>query len=164
MANIVLQVGRYFGSSTVVPQTKYSQDVELAASLQQDGTPRQPPLRGFQSLATFMSSNSNSESFIFKRFDKLAARNLLYLQSELAYLQNRLEDFDSKDAQSKDREERKCARSWEDFEEMKNSSSRQRERWDLMHKIRESLREYRAQSQISSLRCAVSNMLTQKKH
>jgi hypothetical protein len=131
----------------MVPHDNFSRDVELSSGSQQDGTTGQRPLRGFPSLAAFMSSNSNSETFIFKRFDKLAARNLLYLQSELAYLQDKLDDFDRRDAQPPcDLEVRKCARSWEDFEEMKDTSSKQRARWDLIHRIRETLREYRTQS------------------
>ncbi|KAF1911088.1 hypothetical protein BDU57DRAFT_109835 [Ampelomyces quisqualis] len=121
----------------------YPPDIEFSAGSQQGGPPEPRPLRGFPSLAAFMSHNSNSESFIFKRFDRLAARNLLYLQAELAYLQDRLDELDRVDAQPPyDLEARKCARSWEDFEANKDSSSKQHERWNLMHRTRATLREY----------------------
>lgn len=122
----------------------YPRDIEFVASSQLGGPPESRPLRGFSSLAAFMSQNSNSESFVFKRFDRLAARNLLYLQAELASLQDKLDNLDRADAKPPyDLEVRKCARSWEDFEASKDSSSKQHERWILMHRTRATLREYR---------------------
>lgn len=44
-------------------------------------------LDGFPSLAEFIASDPDHTSLVFRRFDKLAARNLLYLQSELAELE-----------------------------------------------------------------------------
>jgi hypothetical protein len=163
MANIVRRVGKCIGIDNLAPHDKDTLDIELSASSQQNDALVGRPLRGFPSLSAFMSSNSNSESFIFKRFDKLAARNLLYLQSELAYLQQRLEKFDEKDAQPRSGlEDRRCARSWDDFEDMKDTSPKQKERWDLMHRIRETLREYRTQflSPMSAFKCVGSNMFT----
>jgi hypothetical protein len=48
------------------------------------------PLVGFPSLADLIGSDPDRTSLVFRRFDKLAARNLLYLQSELAELEARL--------------------------------------------------------------------------
>jgi hypothetical protein len=45
------------------------------------------PLDGYPSLAEFIASDPDHTSLVFRRFDKLAARNLLYLQSELAELE-----------------------------------------------------------------------------
>lgn len=46
-----------------------------------------PKLSGFPSLVAFIASDRDRTTLIYKRFDELAARNLLYLQSELAKLQ-----------------------------------------------------------------------------
>jgi hypothetical protein len=51
---------------------------------------RARPLDGFPSLANFIASDHDRTSLVFRRFDKLAARNLLYLQSELAELEARM--------------------------------------------------------------------------
>ena len=45
------------------------------------------PLDGYPSLAEVISSDPDRTSLVFKRFDKLAVRNLLYLQSELVELE-----------------------------------------------------------------------------
>jgi hypothetical protein len=64
-----------------MPARKRRTDVE---------TGRIRPLDGFPSLADFIASDHDRTSLVFKRFDKLAARNLLYLQSELAELEAKL--------------------------------------------------------------------------
>jgi len=130
------------GRSQHTPPT----DVEQGNPPQAPQAPLDQFPKGFPSLTAFISSNAKSESFIFKRFDYLAARNLLYLQSELAFLQHRLQQFDKADYKAKGdsgQEARDCARSWEEFERKKNSNDAQRERWELVHRIRETLREYR---------------------
>jgi hypothetical protein len=63
-----------------MPAGAKSRDVEL-------GSNSLRPLDGFPSLAQFISSDPDRTSLVFRRFDNLAARNLLYLQSELAELE-----------------------------------------------------------------------------
>jgi hypothetical protein len=53
-------------------------------------TGRIRPLDGFPSLSEFVASDLDRTSLVFRRFDRLAARNLLYLQSELAELEAEL--------------------------------------------------------------------------
>lgn len=145
MAAIALRLRKLVSSGPVVSRNTSLQDVELASGPQQGVShePR-PSMRGFSSLAAFMSDNAHSESFVFQRFDRLTARNLLYLQSELAELQRKMDEFDRQDDQPPyDLEARRCARSWEDFERVKDHDSKQQERWALMIKIRETLQEYR---------------------
>ena len=50
-----------------------------------NGTAR--PLDGYPSLAEDISSDPDRTSLVFRRFDRLAVRNLLYLQSELVELE-----------------------------------------------------------------------------
>jgi len=45
------------------------------------------PLDGYPSLAEDISSDPDRTSLVFRRFDRLAVRNLLYLQSELVELE-----------------------------------------------------------------------------
>ncbi|KAF9693261.1 hypothetical protein EKO04_008661 [Ascochyta lentis] len=155
MATIARRVRTFMRSNS---EKTLVRDVELAPEAQPDSV---PPLRGVPSLAAFMASNSNSESFIFKRFDRLAARNLLYLQSELAFLQEELDVLDGAD--HGDVEARKCARSWEDFERVRESDERQRERWELVVRIRVCLKEYQEtlirQSTIAGLAPPSTNVL-----
>jgi hypothetical protein len=54
------------------------------------GRDQMRPLDGYPSLADFIASDPDRTSLVFRRFDRLAARNILYLQSELADLETKL--------------------------------------------------------------------------
>lgn len=55
----------------------------------------QSPQIGFASVASWISRDPDNETYIFRRFNFLTARNLVHLQNELLSLQNELRDFDS---------------------------------------------------------------------
>ncbi|RYC54572.1 hypothetical protein CHU98_g11641 [Xylaria longipes] len=112
-----------------------------------DRAAKKVALRGFPSLAAFIASDTDKSTLIFNRFDSLAARNLLYMQEELAELQAELEAFDAEDSQ--DIESKKAGRNLKEF---KKRSPR---RIQLVQEIREQMKEYREdrqQSSISSIR------------
>ncbi|KAK3387542.1 hypothetical protein B0H63DRAFT_559043 [Podospora didyma] len=100
----------------------------------------QPPDRfvdGFPSLAAFVASDRDGTAAIFKRFNRLAARNLLLLQSELADLQAKLDTYDSEDARM---ETLQSLRHWADYKARATSNP---SRMALVHQIRATLKEYR---------------------
>jgi hypothetical protein len=100
-------------------------------------------LSGFPSLANFIASDRDRTTLIYKRFDELAARNLLYLQSELAELQSKQRAFDQEDLAA-DQDTKQCARNFSDFKNAQESNDqRQKERWELTKQVRETLKEYR---------------------
>jgi hypothetical protein len=102
-------------------------------------------LSGYPSLAAFIASDRDRTTLIYKRFDQLAARNLLYLQSELAELQHQQQELDQIDLIS-DRTTKGHARNFASFKEAAlpaSGNSRQKERWDLMIQIRQVMKEYR---------------------
>jgi hypothetical protein len=100
-------------------------------------------LSGFPSLAHFIASDRDRTTLIFKRYDELAARNLLYLQSELAGLQGKQRAFDQEDLMS-NLSTKQCARNYLDFKlAVQADDARQKDRWKLMKDIRETLKEYR---------------------
>jgi hypothetical protein len=68
-------------------------------------------LDGFPSLAAFIASDRDRSTLIYKRFDELAARNLLYLQSELAELHAKQRAFDQEDLTA-DMPTKQCARNF----------------------------------------------------
>jgi hypothetical protein len=81
-------------------------------------------LPGYPSLANFIASDRDRTTLIYKRFDELAARNLLYLAAELATKQ--------------------CARNFSDFKKAQEANEpKQQERWELMKQIRDTLKDYR---------------------
>jgi hypothetical protein len=101
-------------------------------------------LSGYPSLAAFISSDRDRTTLIFKRFDELAARNLLYLQSDLAELQAKQRAFDEQDINA-DLATKQCARNYSEFETAASQgrSPKQKERMDTVRQIRSTLKEYR---------------------
>ncbi|XPS96317.1 hypothetical protein M3J09_005587 [Ascochyta lentis] len=101
-------------------------------------------LSGFPSLANFIASDRDRTTLIYKRFDELAARNILYIQSELAELHNQQRKFDLEDLVA-DLATKKCARDYEVFEKTAtgNADANQAKRWELMLKVRRTMKEYR---------------------
>ena len=72
---------------------------------------------GFRALAHSIAINPDYEAFIFRKFDRLGARNLLHLEGRLAYLEWKLDQADEQAARSKDNETLRSTRVWEAFEE-----------------------------------------------
>ncbi len=103
---------------------------------------------GFPSLAAFMASDRDKTALIFKRFDRLAARNLLCLQSELAELESQLDQFDRDDQRSQDTMQ--SLRNWQAY---RARATQEPERMELMTRIRKTMREY---SNTNSLSFALS--------
>ncbi|KAL2845201.1 hypothetical protein BJY01DRAFT_214391 [Aspergillus pseudoustus] len=104
-------------------------------------------VKGFPSLAQFISRDYDHSTFIFKRFDELSARNLLYLQSELADLQALQDQYDREDVKAS-WEEKEGRRDWDKFKSKASSSGNGKfpedeKRMELALKIRAALREYK---------------------
>ena len=100
---------------------------------------------GFPSLAAFIASDKGKTTHIYRRFERLGARNLLYIQDELAELENRLDEFDREDARQP-REEKKSLRNYSllmDRVAEEDSDEREYQRLKLILKIRERMKEYR---------------------
>jgi hypothetical protein len=88
-----------------------------------------PP--GYPKLAALISKEKNYA--IFRKFNTLNARNLLYLQAELTYLEWRLQEIDAEQGQAENGSE--VLSSWPKFTEME-------ERVVLIKEIRKILETY----------------------
>jgi hypothetical protein len=117
-------------------------DVELAS---------QPakPARGFALVASKIASDSDKTTTIYRRFDELSARNLLFYQAELAELEGQQRDYDEVDRNAKDQASIECQRDWSEFEKHASEDEngmvqrREKEKMELAMKIREKLEKYR---------------------
>ena len=124
-----------------------------AASITEKG----PPARdGYPSLATWIAHDPDSESYVFRKFDRLSARNLLNLQSQLIDLERRIDRWDDEARRSQDFDLRLSMRRWETFEELAQDPQRpEHQRAKLDTALKEKLREYHEalllQSQICNL-------------
>lgn len=59
---------------------------------------------GYATAASLIAQDPDKETYVFRRFDRLTARNLLNLQGELLALQDQLDNLDAKAASSPDAE------------------------------------------------------------
>lgn len=60
-------------------------------------------IEGYPSFAYFIARDGDAA--IYRKFDQLSARSLLYLQSELHELEGKLRQLDREDAQDSNNEE-----------------------------------------------------------
>jgi hypothetical protein len=67
---------------------------------------------GYATVASSIAQDPDKETYVFRRFDSLTARNLLNLQGELLVLQDELDALDAKAARSPDSDLHLSMRSW----------------------------------------------------
>jgi hypothetical protein len=101
-------------------------------------------LIGYPSLAAFIASDKSKSTAIYRRFDRLGARNLLHLQSELTELEARQDALDAQDLKTATVDEKGDLRDWAVFTEKAKDDNNVREkaRMALMKEIREKVKEY----------------------
>jgi hypothetical protein len=102
-------------------------------------------LYGFASVADLVASDSDKSGTIYRRFDRLSARTLLYLESKLAVLESAQERFDEEDGADDSFALKSAATSWEEFEEHAKDLDRPeiQKRMNLATEIATTLKTYR---------------------
>jgi hypothetical protein len=103
--------------------------------------PLKAPKEGFAEVSRWISLDRDNETFIFRKFDELAGRNLLYLQAELLILESRLAELDRLDAESDDIDVKYAAKTWEPMAQQKGANSEIR--LALVAEVRAKMKEYR---------------------
>ena len=97
-------------------------------------------LDGYPTFAEFIAKDKDAA--IYRSFEYLSARNLLYLQSELHDLERQLEELDTKDAQDiGDVNAQKAARLWTHYANDTNQQAIARR--TLQAEIKTKIKEYR---------------------
>jgi hypothetical protein len=114
---------------------------------------RLQPIDGFPRVADKIASDPDKTTTIYRRFDRLSARNLLLLQAELAELEALQNRYDTEDLKKRDQITIDCHHEWGEFEKHGTATEskgklipadpNQKERMDLAMKIRAKLKEYR---------------------
>lgn len=109
----------------------------------EDGQVKVRYIKGYPSLAAFIASDRDKSTAIYRRFDRLSARNLLYLQSELVELEAKQDAYDAED-RGLTTQEKVSTRNWELFKERAQEAGniRERKRMELVINIRERIKEY----------------------
>ena len=110
----------------------------------EDSTVKIRYVSGYPSLAAFIASDRDKSTAIYRRFDRLSARNLLYLQSELVELEARQDELDAEDLRATTAEAKHGARNWQKLTERASEANnvREKERLRIVTEISRKLREY----------------------
>ena len=124
----------------------YSVGSRLPPSSKPDPELVAPHLSGYSSFSALIATDPDLQ--IYRRFNKLSARNILYLQSEILEAERRLEEFDEVDMKDSlgpgGLDVMLSTRCWEAFaRKAKAGNERERERMELIKQIRELVKEYR---------------------
>jgi hypothetical protein len=109
------------------------------------------PINGFPRVAEKLASDPDRTTTIFRRFDRLSARNLLLLETELAELEAEQDRLDCEDKKLISMEIRKCHSDWTIFEALGTEKDAhgtptnpgQAKKFKLAMKIREKIKDYR---------------------
>lgn len=101
---------------------------------------------GYAQWASWLASDPDGETLVFRKFNELAAINLLYLQSELLELEGRLSKLNQVSLKSKDMSLLRACREYETLLrqcEPPDARDDARERMDLIKDLRLKMKEYR---------------------
>jgi hypothetical protein len=100
---------------------------------------------GFAQVASWIASDLDNETFIYRKFDEISARNLLYMQCEILLLEKELESFDRRVARRDTTMElRDAARTLEELiEQSKAENQDAKNHLELIMSLRSKIKEYR---------------------
>lgn len=127
--------------SIIVRTDPFSQETLWTMSPPRD----QAYIDGFPALAAFIASDPDRSTFIYKRFDRLASRNLLILQSELAEMQSQLDALDMEDwakYQTRGPGYQAALQDLQNWQAYKATHGPESDRLKLIKGIRKTLKEY----------------------
>jgi len=113
-----------------------------------EGSQTVPPLEGYAAVAAWVALDPDNETFVFRKFDRLAARNLLYLQSELLAIEKDLDRLDRDDVEAaqdaaRDLTAKDKARTWAESSRAHDGRETETHRRNLVEKLRSKMKEYR---------------------
>ena len=101
------------------------------------------PKEAFHNCRTFAEFiASDDELFVFRRFNRLNARNLLYLQSEMIWLEAQLQEMDDEETSNATMDVKLAAKCWETLSSKAEEFPREAARMELILKIRKVAKEY----------------------
>jgi len=109
------------------------------------------PINGFPRVADKIASDPDKTTTIYRRFNRLSARNLLFLEAEIAELEALQNKYDADDLLAANQVAIECHSDWRKFERYANEKDQdgkllqpnQAVKMDLALKIKRKLKEYR---------------------
>ncbi|KAH6989499.1 hypothetical protein BKA56DRAFT_256686 [Ilyonectria sp. MPI-CAGE-AT-0026] len=127
---------------------------------------------GYSAAASWLASDPDDEALVFRKFNRLAALNLLYMQSEVLELEKRVDSMHLSTVDGHDMGLKDAARTWETLIRQCQPGSEFRldakERMDLLLELRKKLKDYHEalalQKDIASLRKPEDRVIEAVKH
>jgi len=99
---------------------------------------------GYPTLAAWIGRDPDNETFVFRKFDRLSARNLLHLQCQLIQLEDEIDKLDEEARKSSDLNARQASRRWETLKELATDPARsEKARLDKADELAVKIKEYR---------------------
>lgn len=98
---------------------------------------------GYPALAAWIARDPDNESFVFRKFNRLGARNLLHLQSHLITLEHEIDVLDEEARRSPDFEAQQASRRWETLiEHAENPARAEMKRLEKAEELQGKIRGY----------------------
>ncbi|OAG07077.1 uncharacterized protein CC84DRAFT_1216081 [Paraphaeosphaeria sporulosa] len=112
---------------------------------------------GYPALAAWIARDPDGEAFVFRKFDRLAARNILHLQCRLIALEHEIDCLDEETRTKGDDESKQSLRRWETLiTSSKDTARPENKRLAMLDELKGLLEEYYEtilrQSQITNLK------------
>ena len=123
-----------------------------------------PRLEGYAAVAAWIALDPDNETFVFRKFNGLAARNLFYIQDELLCIEKELVTLDRQDAEAarEDMDVKDAARTWEVLNRRSEAGDEYSwRRVELVKRLRIKIKEYRKWTQPRGEACLLT-LLTEE--
>jgi TolA-binding protein len=102
---------------------------------------------GYPALADWIARDPDNETFVFRKFDKLASRNILHLQAQLTALEREIEQLDIQARQSPESDVRQSLRRYETLinraTDAANPGSLESQLISKLKELKELIKDYR---------------------
>jgi len=121
---------------------------------------------GYPALAAYIARDPDNETFVFRKFDRLSARNLLHMQSQLTELEREIDALDEAARQSFDMEAKQSSRRWESLIRHACDDCRPEEKKRLQKflELQEKIKQYQEalvlQTQIANMQAPSDRVLS----
>jgi hypothetical protein len=98
---------------------------------------------GYPALAAWIARDADHETFVFRKFNRLGARNILHLQNRLIALEKEIDDLDEEARRSDDFETRQSSRRYETLvRHAKDENRPEKKRLEKLDEMQGLLKEY----------------------
>lgn len=99
---------------------------------------------GYPALADWIGRDPDAETFVFRKFSRLSARNLLHLQNKLFQLEHEIDQLDEEARRNTtDIDAGRASRRWETLKELAADPTRpERQRWEKAEELTEMIQKY----------------------